>query len=739
MNYDKALYVIRRICGLRPSEPFYRLASKVRHQTERRRFISNFTQRAEEKWDTDILNRLFERGAGDPVETVDRALFERLPEGWPHRNSFWETFSKLYPDESADLIGRGESVVAGRVRLFHWKEVNLPERITWSETFEPSGESRQWPSDYHATIDFLHDPERPDRDVKWCWEINRFQHLLWLGAAWKLTGDERFARTARAHIESWLSGVRYKAGVQWASNLEVGLRLLSWIRCHILCHDSSAWEGAFTARFLKWVYLHAAHLERELTVHHTRGNHLLGESAALCYTAILYPLFRESERWRTRGVRILNRLVPRLILPDGVYAEQATGYFRFIVEFLLPLVHLARSQGVHLSESIPKRIVAGLEFVGSLPQGARNVPHIGDSDSGSADGWQLSDYWDFTPLLATAAVLLDRPSLSAGIEEFPAESYLLLGQDGRKAFKTMLEARKQSPMCCKAGDGLSEFPAGGYRVSRDDRFGIVFDCGSLGMEPGYEHGHADGLSFILTYKGIPVIVDPGTGLYNGPSKWRTYFRSTPAHNTIAVDGRSQSTMVDTFRWSGPLKIARDPAVTPGGLILLPGTVRWGRIVHRRYVLHILHAGVLVLDELEGPGTHRLDLSMNLAPHCLIAPLQGRTLSIRCGTEDLETLVLDAAGNEPMILEGSDEPMGGWHSRCYGLIEPTPMVRLSAVGELPAYFVTGFKAHGGSLSLTDGLPEDLLPRGCLDLLNTPEVLAFLAGDRQMLPEAKPGRA
>ncbi|MFH1113841.1 MAG: alginate lyase family protein [Pseudomonadota bacterium] len=727
MNYDEALYVLRRVRSLRPSDPVYRLASKVRHCMERRRFASGEAQRAEEQWETTVLNRFPGRGAEDPVEAAERVLLERLPDGWWHGDSFWEMFADLYPTESGELIGKGESVVAGRVRLFQWKEVTLPEPCSWSETYESSGEGRQWPTGHHSTIDFLHDPQRPGRDVKWCWELNRFQHLLWLGAAWRLTGDERFPRTARAHIESWMCRVRYKAGVQWASNLEVGLRLLSWVRCHILCHAGRAWDREFTARLLKWIYLHAAHLESELTVHHTQGNHLLGESAALWYTAVLYPFLPQSERRRRRGATILNRLVPRLILPDGVYAEQATGYFRFVVEFLLPVVHLARALGDGLQESIPRSVAAGLEFIRSLPPGAWDVPQIGDSDSGSAIGWQLSDYWDFTPLLAAGAVLLDRPSLAAGIAKFPAEAYLLSGQEGRKVFETMQGSRKESPCRCAVGKGLSEFPAGGRRITRDDRFGIVFDCGSLGMDPGFEHGHADGLSFILTYNGLPVVVDPGTGLYNGPAKWRSYFRSTLAHNTIAVDEKSQSVMIGTFRWSKPLKITREPAVAGEGRILLPGTVRWGRIVHRRYVLHLLDDGVFVLDEIRGPGTHRLDLSLNFSPACRLVPSDVHTMSIRCGTECLEMCVLDTAGSRPTILEGSDDPMGGWYSRLYGLIEPCPTVRVSAALDLPAYFVTGFKASGRSISLPGGLAEGLVPRGCLDLLNSSEFLAFLSDD------------
>ena len=95
-----------------------------------------------------------------------------------------------------------------------------------------------------------------------------------------------------------MDSIRYPVGVQWNSNLEVGLRLLAWVRCHILCANSAAWDDEFVTRFITCVYIHTRHLARELTVHHAPGNHLLGEAAALFYISVLYPFFTDSAKWR---------------------------------------------------------------------------------------------------------------------------------------------------------------------------------------------------------------------------------------------------------------------------------------------------------------------------------------------------------------------------------------------------------------------------------------------------------
>lgn len=76
---------------------------------------------------------------------------------------------------------------------------------------------------------------------------------------------------------------------------------------------------------------------------------------------------------------------------------------------------------------------------------------------------------------------------------------------------------------------------------------VVFDAGPFGMAPLYAHAHADALSFWLSYGGREFLVDPGTYTYEW-SKWRTYFRSTAAHNTIRVDPREQAEQAGQFLW-----------------------------------------------------------------------------------------------------------------------------------------------------------------------------------------------
>lgn len=117
-----------------------------------------------------------------------------------------------------------------------------------------------------------------------------------------------------------------------------------------------------------------------------------------------------------------------------------------------------------------------------------------------------------------------------------------------------------------APTGLVVFPDTGYAVVRDGELWLAFDCGAPG--PGHlpAHAHADALSIQLWHRGRPLVVDPGTSTYDAGAE-RDRERSTEAHSTVALGGRSQFEPWGAFR-SGPLPSVRllDVAPLSGGCL-----------------------------------------------------------------------------------------------------------------------------------------------------------------------------
>ena len=75
------------------------------------------------------------------------------------------------------------------------------------------------------------------------------------------------------------------------------------------------------------------------------------------------------------------------------------------------------------------------------------------------------------------------------------------------------------------------------------------DAGPHGFLSIAAHAHADALAVEVRHDGTDVLADPGTYCYHGEPRWRSYFRSTLAHNTIEVGGQDQSTSGGPFLWT----------------------------------------------------------------------------------------------------------------------------------------------------------------------------------------------
>jgi len=160
----------------------------------------------------------------------------------------------------------------------------------------------------------------------------------------------------------------------------------------------------------------------------------------------------------------------------------------------------------------------------------------------------------------------------------------------------------------ETSETLSVFPDAGFVVARDGPLWLAFRCGPPSPEYLPAHAHADALSFQLWWEGRQVVADPGAFTYE-PGADRDWFRSTRSHSTILVDGRDQFRLWGAFR-SGPLpavhlRYAREQAVEAS--VVLPRRVRHVRRIEWS------EDEVLVVDQLEGKGGHRVESRVVWAP------------------------------------------------------------------------------------------------------------------------------
>ena len=86
------------------------------------------------------------------------------------------------------------------------------------------------------------------------------------------------------------------------------------------------------------------------------------------------------------------------------------------------------------------------------------------------------------------------------------------------------------------------------RTTGENEIWCRCDGGPHGYLSIAAHAHADALSVEVRYAGVDILADPGTYCYHGEREWRSYFRSTIAHNTVELGGRNQSSEGGPFMW-----------------------------------------------------------------------------------------------------------------------------------------------------------------------------------------------
>jgi hypothetical protein len=201
-----------------------------------------------------------------------------------------------------------------------------------------------------------------------------------------------------------------------------------------------------------------------------------------------------------------------------------------------------------------------------------------------------------------------------------------------------------------------------------DSVSVTVDAGDLGYGPLAAHGHADALGITLRIGGDEVLVETGTGDYFTHPEWRTYFRTTSAHNTIAVDGQDQSVITGPFIWGARARckvVSWEPG--PGGGRIVAehdGYMRLADpVTHRRSVSLDAPAGVLtVADTLEMRGEHDVSLYFHLSEAWSLERHDARTVVVAAGARRVAFELDDRLTVH--VLHGSLSPRGGWLSRGY---------------------------------------------------------------------------
>ena len=154
-------------------------------------------------------------------------------------------------------------------------------------------------------------------------------------------------------------------------------------------------------------------------------------------------------------------------------------------------------------------------------------------------------------------------------------------------------------------EGWPHIKVDNYIAALVDSYAIVRSSESIPIEKSsflffqgsfnsHHHKHGDDLSFILQENGVDILVDSGKYGYQS-DKYRKYFLSTRAHNTIEVDGRSTARSKE-YAYGGAIK--EEPKYV-NGFWLLRGRVdhKISQYTHERTIVYKPNEDLYVIDSI----------------------------------------------------------------------------------------------------------------------------------------------
>ncbi len=434
-----------------------------------------------------------------------------------------------------DFLGTG---------LTSWgKEINWSKDVISSYTWK-----RKFYFDYTISETLLID----NVDIKIPWELNRLQHLVVLGQAWRLSNDEKYILEIFNQLEHWQKNNPFCYGINWLSTMEVSIRAINIMITMDLISNSPLYKSKIK-NITNLIEKHGKYIQNNIEIgiidnEIAAGNHLLANFSALAMIGMIYDQINDSKRWLKAGIKGLYFSIDFMVLEDGFFFESSTSYHRFALElFLFPYIISKKInfefENFYVSklEKMFELIYFSLDFDGT-------IPIIGDNDDGRL--LILSDYFnwkrdDFKYLMGIGAYIFNR-------NDFKEKSSL--SQDELIwIFDKYKDFDKINPE--KFMRESKAFQDSGLYLILDDKnksYALTKFHNTFKKSP-MAHSHYDMLSIALTHFDQKIFIDAGSFCYTLNSKKRNLYRGSFYHNIVTLNNSEihpLSSDVFNMSWSG---------------------------------------------------------------------------------------------------------------------------------------------------------------------------------------------
>ncbi len=569
-----------------------------------------------------------------------------------------QRFKNIFPLFFSDAISRAQKLVSRNFYLLG-TSFKYDRKIDWHR--DPASK-KMWEKKTYKEISIYYDDSPPD--VKPIWELNRHQYFVTLAQAYYLSGDRTYADELVSQWLDWINDNPYRVGINWASPLEIGLRLISWTLAFqfVEPHLPTDARSRITASIVQQASFLATHLSVDKVV---RTNHLIGEAAGLFIAASSFSC-EYSDQWTAAAKKILENEIQSQVFGDGAGKEQSSSYHRFDTELLLLAFMKAKKNSSPFSPVFAGRLREMLRWLYRFQTPNRRMPPFGDNDDGR--GFSLSSsagFWDVGGLIALGGVALN-------VTELSISNYL-----NEESFWFFTEREWNSAMVSQTKPIIETFVVSresGHVVMRDAETGSIdycfFRAGPFGSGGnGFcSHSHNDLFSPILYLNGESILTDTGTSVYLGNDLERDYLRSAAAHNTTALSGWN---FFESKKWFGWKKVVNGTIIqetkTEQEMTVECGFDRSEKIPYSRTIAYLPHDHSFRIEDRFDENVRGVHSYFHLDP----------SLTVEQGTGEI--ILLKNKGRVAQLLYSGNvnpEIEKGWISKAYGTKEPATVIHFT---------------------------------------------------------------
>ena len=559
---------------------------------------------------------------------------------------------------------------------------------------------------FDGEIDWFFNPtEHTSHDNEWTWSL--YRHIYWqpLARAYALTKDEKYTKEFLHEMTEWGkawpvapfmeneedAAAKYKfPGHSWRT-IETAMRIYTvWLPCMEAFRTSSVWDREGWVTFLTLLCDHADFLMTHYSNHKKSSNWLTMESGTLLECGILFPEIKSD--WFMTGYRRVMQEVKYSFDNDGIHMERTPIYHMVAAGVYFQCYRLCKLNGIPVPPYMEPTLEKSAQFIMSLVKPDLSTPMIGDADRDDLTTRRCD-----TSLYEGMNLTFDPYDLN----EMRAYFRTWYEETGREDFRFMATAGKEGTP--PAQRNYKYIPAGIYVMRtgwgpEDSYFhvhGIQLERGEVSSHSHNDTGHVE-----IHARGEDILTDSGRYIYNSScwKDWRHYFLSAKAHNTLYVDDHEMGTVPGVTRTRGVRTYLH--AFEENEQYQLIDISHNGYdfmddpMFHRRRVVRLPDDIYVIEDRVT--GICREDHDIRLYYNFAFGHLDGENGKFDYTSQKGRRYTMTVQADKKLdfeILEGSENPIGGWISYGYAWRKPIPQLIAKHSGKAPIHFITVLAPEG----------------------------------------------